>query len=206
MTRRAPRATLNAIVVALVTLVLAGAVLAAPGSAAAIRSIQPARKHAAKRHVENRVSRGLRAVQIANHLTGIPVPLGRLLAAGRLRLLRARPVRVRQGRDPPSALRRRAVRARDAASREARCAPATSSSSPVSATSASTPAAGSSSTRPGAARPSAGRGSRRTGATTAPRASSQPRGFGGMALVDGLRWSLRGKDAGSADSQSYRRD
>jgi cell wall-associated NlpC family hydrolase len=78
MTRRAPRATLNAIVVALVTLVLAGAVLAAPGSAAAgsQQRDKPARKHAVKRHVENRVSRGLRAVQIANHLTGIPYRWG----------------------------------------------------------------------------------------------------------------------------------
>ena len=79
MTRRAPRATLNAIVVALVTLVLVlGAVLAAPGSAAADpqRPHKPARKHAAKRHVKKRVSRGLRAVQIANHLTGIPYRWG----------------------------------------------------------------------------------------------------------------------------------
>lgn len=75
MTRRAPRATLNAIVVALVTLVLAGAVLAAPGSAAADPHKQ-ARKHVAKRHVVKRVSRGLRAVQIANHLTGIPYRWG----------------------------------------------------------------------------------------------------------------------------------
>ena len=27
-----------------------------------------------------------------------------------------------------------------------------------------------------------------------------------MALVVGVRWSFRGKDAGSADSRSYRRD
>jgi hypothetical protein len=27
-----------------------------------------------------------------------------------------------------------------------------------------------------------------------------------MALVAGVRWSFRGKDAGSADSRSYRRD
>jgi cell wall-associated NlpC family hydrolase len=74
MTRRAPRATLNAIVVTLVTLVLAGAVLAAPGSAAADPH-KPTRKHA-ERHVVKRVSRGLRAVQIANHLTGIPYRWG----------------------------------------------------------------------------------------------------------------------------------
>jgi cell wall-associated NlpC family hydrolase len=78
MTRRAPRATLNAIVVALVALVLVGAVLVAPGRAAASpqHRDQPARKHPAKRHVENRVSRALRAVQIANHLTGIPYRWG----------------------------------------------------------------------------------------------------------------------------------
>ncbi len=78
MTRRAPRATLNAIVVALVTLVLVGAVLAAPASAAAgsQQRDKPARKHTVKRHAANRVSRGLRAVQIANHLTGIPYRWG----------------------------------------------------------------------------------------------------------------------------------
>ena len=61
MTRRAPRATLNAIVVALVLLVLACAVLAAPGNAASDPH-KPAREHAAKRHIVKRVSRGLRAV------------------------------------------------------------------------------------------------------------------------------------------------
>jgi peptidoglycan DL-endopeptidase CwlO len=75
MTRRAPRATLNAIVIALVTFALACAVLAAPGSAAADPH-KPARKHATERHVQKRVSRGLRAVQIANHLTGVPYRWG----------------------------------------------------------------------------------------------------------------------------------
>ena len=75
MTRRAPRATLNAIVVALVLLVLACAVLAAPGNAASDPH-KPAREHAAKRHIVKHVSRGLRAVQIANQLTGIPYRWG----------------------------------------------------------------------------------------------------------------------------------
>ena len=75
MTRRAPRAALHAIVVALATLVLlAGAVLAAPGAAAA-KPEKPARKHA-KKNAERRLSLGLRAVQIANHLTGIPYRWG----------------------------------------------------------------------------------------------------------------------------------
>ena len=80
MSQRARRATLNAVVVVLAALVLmlASAVLAAPGSAAAEpqRPHKPARKHAAKRHVKKRVSPGLRAVQIANHLTGIPYRWG----------------------------------------------------------------------------------------------------------------------------------
>ena len=80
MTRRAPRATLNAIVIALavLALLLASAVVTAPGSAASDppRAQKPARKHAGKRHVRKRVSAGLRAVQIANHLTGIPYRWG----------------------------------------------------------------------------------------------------------------------------------
>ena len=77
MSRRAPRAVLNAVVVALATLVLvlASAVLAAPGSAAADPP-KPAKKHVAKRHLAQRVSAGLRAVQIANHLTGVPYRWG----------------------------------------------------------------------------------------------------------------------------------
>jgi cell wall-associated NlpC family hydrolase len=73
MTQRAPRAALNVIVVALAALVLA-----APGSAAAgpHRPHKPRPKHPAKLHVEKRVSPGLRAVQIANHLTGIPYRWG----------------------------------------------------------------------------------------------------------------------------------
>jgi cell wall-associated NlpC family hydrolase len=80
MTRRARRATLNAVVVALATLVLVSASgwFAAPGRAAADakRPHKHARKHAAKRHINKRASRGLRAVQIANHLTGIPYRWG----------------------------------------------------------------------------------------------------------------------------------
>ena len=78
MTRRAPRATLNAIVVALVTLVLGGGVARRCREARPLIRMKPGtgEKHAAKRHVENRVSRALRAVQIANHLTGIPYRWG----------------------------------------------------------------------------------------------------------------------------------
>ena len=77
MTRRGPRAVPNAIVVALaaLVLVLTSAVLASPGKAAADPG-KPARKHAAKRHVKKRMSAGIRAVQIANHLTGIPYRWG----------------------------------------------------------------------------------------------------------------------------------
>ena len=77
MTRRGSRAMPNAIVVALAALVLmlTSAVLATPGNAAADPG-KPARKHAVKRHVKKRVSAGLRAVQIANHLTGIPYRWG----------------------------------------------------------------------------------------------------------------------------------
>ncbi len=39
-----------------------------------------------------------------------------------------------------------------------------------------------------------------------PRRAPDLGGFGGVALVAGVRWSFRGKDAGSADSRSYRRD
>jgi cell wall-associated NlpC family hydrolase len=70
MTRRVPRAALNTMLATLV-LVLAGFVLAAPGGAAT-EPHAPARKH----QVERRVSRGLRAVQIANHLTGVPYRWG----------------------------------------------------------------------------------------------------------------------------------
>ena len=178
MTRRARRATLNAVVVALVTLVLVSGSgwFASPGSAAADpkRPHKHARKHAAKRHVKKRVSVGLRAVQIANHLTGVPYrwggasPRAGFDCSGLVQYVYAK-VGIRFRTTPPAST------GTGAASREARSGPAISSSSRVSATSASTPAAGSSSTRPGAARLSAGRGSRRTGATTAPRASSQPR-------------------------------
>ena len=80
MTRRARRATLNAIVVALVTLVLVlgSGLLASPASATVDpkRPHKPARKHAAKGDFKKRVTLGLRAVQIANHLTGIPYSWG----------------------------------------------------------------------------------------------------------------------------------
>ena len=75
MTHRVPRAALNAVVVVLVTLVLVlgSGWLASPASAAADlkRPLKQTRKHAKKR-----VTLGLRAVQIANHLTGIPYRWG----------------------------------------------------------------------------------------------------------------------------------
>jgi cell wall-associated NlpC family hydrolase len=73
MTRRAPRAALNAIVLALATLVLA-----APGSAVANPHSphKPGPKRPTKMRVEQRAHPGLRAVQIANHLTGTPYRWG----------------------------------------------------------------------------------------------------------------------------------
>ena len=80
MTRRAPRAALNAIVVALIALmlVLGSGWLASPAGAAADpkRPHKQTKRHAAKRHAKKRPSLGLRAVQIANHLTGIPYSWG----------------------------------------------------------------------------------------------------------------------------------
>src|SRR4051794_242143 len=70
MTARVPRAALNTMLATLV-LVLAGSVLAASGGAAT-EPRAPAPTH----QVERRVSRGLRAVQIATHLTGIPYRWG----------------------------------------------------------------------------------------------------------------------------------
>jgi cell wall-associated NlpC family hydrolase len=75
MTRRAHRATLNAIVVALATLVvvLGSGLLASPAGA----SVDPKRPHKqARKHAKKRVSPGLRAVQIANRLTGVPYRWG----------------------------------------------------------------------------------------------------------------------------------
>ena len=131
-----------------------------------------------------------------------PLPLGRLLAAGRLRLLRARPVRLRQGRDPPAALRRRPVRARPP--RLARLA------------------AGGRSRLLLRARPRRHLRRRREVHPRAAARHDRPLvaallarellrrhapvrglgGFGGVALVAGVRWSFRGKDAGSADSRA----
>ncbi len=75
MTQRAQRAALNAVVVILVTLllVLGNGWLASPASAGADlkRPHKQTRKHAKKR-----VNVGLRAVQIANHLTGVPYRWG----------------------------------------------------------------------------------------------------------------------------------
>jgi len=70
MTPRVPRVALKTVLATLV-LVLAGSVLAA-SSGAATEPRTPAPKH----QVERRVSSGLRAVQIANHLTGIPYRWG----------------------------------------------------------------------------------------------------------------------------------
>ena len=80
MTRRGHRATLNAIVVALATLVLVlgSGLLASPASATPDPKLpnKQTRKHTSKRHVKKRVSLGLRAVQIANRLTGVPYRWG----------------------------------------------------------------------------------------------------------------------------------
>jgi cell wall-associated NlpC family hydrolase len=88
MTRRASRATLSAIaVLAVMALVLGGAAaLTQPESAAAdtpraAHHHKPVKKHvlrkrAARKHVHKRVGPGLRAVQIANHLTGVPYRWG----------------------------------------------------------------------------------------------------------------------------------
>jgi cell wall-associated NlpC family hydrolase len=66
MTRRARRAATYAVV-------LASLVVAAPASAAA----DPGRPHTPARHVaRKRPDLGLRAVQIANHLTGVPYRWG----------------------------------------------------------------------------------------------------------------------------------
>jgi cell wall-associated NlpC family hydrolase len=80
MTPRARRATLNAIVAALATLTLMlGIGLLAPPAGATADPKRPhkhARKHAAKRHAKKRMSLGVRVVQIANHLTGVPYSWG----------------------------------------------------------------------------------------------------------------------------------
>ena len=67
MTRRAARAAR----IAIVALVLATAVAAPAGAAT-----EPSKRKPAKRHVKKRVSPGLRAVQIANRLTGVPYSWG----------------------------------------------------------------------------------------------------------------------------------
>jgi cell wall-associated NlpC family hydrolase len=75
MTRRAPRAALNAIVtaVAALALVRAAAVFASPGGAAT----DPQQPHEqARKHARKRVNLGLRAVQIASHLSGVPYRWG----------------------------------------------------------------------------------------------------------------------------------
>jgi cell wall-associated NlpC family hydrolase len=80
MTPRAHRAIPNVVVVALATLVLALGVglIAPPASAAADpkRPHEQAEEHTAKRHAKKRVSLGLRVVQLANHLTGVPYRWG----------------------------------------------------------------------------------------------------------------------------------
>ena len=85
MTRRAPRAVLGAIVtLALLALVLATTALSRPQSALAA-PMRPAAGTAANtlmakprgtKRAKRTISPGLRAVQIANHLTGIPYRWG----------------------------------------------------------------------------------------------------------------------------------
>ena len=73
MTRHAPRAALNAIVVALAALAL---VVPASAGQNPHRPQKAARQHAADVPVARHVNLGLRAVQIANRLTGIPYRWG----------------------------------------------------------------------------------------------------------------------------------
>ena len=78
MTQRVPRAALNAVVVILVTLVLVLGERLARLTGERRRRPEAASQDedAAKRHAKKRVSLGLRAVQIANHLTGVPYRWG----------------------------------------------------------------------------------------------------------------------------------
>ena len=73
MTRHASRAALNAIAVALAALAL---VATASAGQNPHRPQKPARQHAADVPVARHVNLGLRAVQIANRLTGIPYRWG----------------------------------------------------------------------------------------------------------------------------------
>jgi hypothetical protein len=192
MTRHAAAAARIAIVA--LALVLATGFAVPAGAATG-----PVRPYAGLKRHAKRASPGLRAVQIAKPPHRRPLSLGRRLAAVRLRLLRTRPVRVRQGRDPPPPLRGRPVRTR--APHPASLAASGGSRLLLRA-------------RPrwhlrrrrevhplrrGAARPSAGRGSPRTGATTAPRGCSRPR-----AACSRCRSGGRRSDAGAAFACSSR--
>jgi cell wall-associated NlpC family hydrolase len=74
MTRRVPRAALNAaIALAVLAVVLATAVLAGPASAA---TDPPLRHKPVRKDTKKRLTLGVRAVQIANQLTGIPYHWG----------------------------------------------------------------------------------------------------------------------------------
>src|SRR4051812_5826069 len=82
MTRLASRSALN-VVLALAVLVLALTTAFAPDTAVAkppagssAHDRPPAPKAQVRRHVEKRLSRGVRAVQIANRLTGTPYVWG----------------------------------------------------------------------------------------------------------------------------------
>jgi cell wall-associated NlpC family hydrolase len=79
MSRRAHRATLNVVVVALATLslMLGSGLPVSPASAAEPKRPQKqTKKHAAKRYGKKRITLGLRVVQIANKLTGTPYSWG----------------------------------------------------------------------------------------------------------------------------------
>ena len=81
------------------TLVLVlGAGLRRPGSAAADPRSRPARKLAKRHHEDESTRPACRSDREPAHRR--PVPLGRRLAGGRLRLLRPRPVRVRRSGSP----------------------------------------------------------------------------------------------------------
>ena len=90
MTRRAPRATLSAIVALILLAFVLATGLPQPGTAGAAHTREPVNKHATKKrkvkrvatkraagkHLQKTISPGLRAVQIANQLTGIPYRWG----------------------------------------------------------------------------------------------------------------------------------
>ena len=124
MTRRAVHAARIAIVALALLLLVPATGFAAPASAA---TEPPARKLGEETPQESHTRPACRSDREPSHRH--PVPLGRRLAGGRLRLLRPRPVRVQPARDRPPPQLPRLSTGMGAGSRVAHCAPATSSSS-----------------------------------------------------------------------------